>query len=67
MAPPKRSKPAESEGEDFGDVDGSNFDSSSEEVEVGDDTLTWVCPTVKPHAKRQDFEDVGGQVDTKLL
>ena len=67
MPPPKKSKPAESEGEDFGDVDDTNFDSSEEEVArevivVGNDTLTFVCPTFGPCAKREDFEEVGGQV-----
>lgn len=66
MAPPKarKSKPAESEGEEFSDLDNSNINSSDEEVEIGADTLTWVCPTVGPLAKRGEFKAVGasGQV-----
>ena len=63
MAPPKKSKPAESEGEEFSDVDGSNFSSDSdEEVVIEGATLTWVCPIVGPQAKRSEFEAVGGQV-----
>ena len=61
MAPPKKAKPAESSGEEFSNLDGSKFDSSGEEVEIGDDTLTWVCPTVGPQARRSEFETVGGQ------
>jgi len=60
MAPPKKSTPAESEGEDFSDVDGSSFDSDYEEVEIGNDALTWVCPTIGPRGNRNDFEEVGG-------
>ena len=66
MAPPKKPKPTESEGEEFDDVDDENFDSDVEEVEIGDDALTWVCPTVGPRATRNEFEAVGGQVYTRL-
>ena len=60
MAPPKKSKPVESEGEEFSDVDSSKFDSSGEEDEmIANDTLTWVCPTVGPQARRSEFETVG--------
>lgn len=59
MAPVRKPKPIESEGEKFSDVDGSNFDDSSDEdVGIGEDTLTWVCPTVGPQAKRSEFESV---------
>lgn len=57
MAPTKKSKPAESDGEEFDDVDDS--DASVEEVEIEDDTLTWVCPTLGPRANRTDFDAVG--------
>lgn len=62
MAPSKKSKPAESEGEEFGDVNDSNFDddSSDDEVEIENETLTWVCPTVGPQARRSEFETVSG-------
>lgn len=57
MAPPKKSRPEDSDGEEFSDVD-SNVDSSSDDLEIGEDTLTWVCPTVGPQAKRNEYEVV---------
>jgi hypothetical protein len=59
MAPSKKSKPqaAESDGEEFSDVD-SNSNSSGEDLAIGEDTLTWVCPTVGPQARRNEFEAV---------
>jgi len=65
MAPSKQSKPAESDGEEFNSVDGSDLD-SDEELQIGDDTLNWVCPTIGPQAKRNDFEAVGHQVHSRL-
>ena len=65
MAPPKKSKPAEESECEFSDIDGSNLD-SGDEVEIEDNTLNWVCPTVGPHAKRNEFEAVSGRLCTKL-
>jgi hypothetical protein len=67
MAPPKRSKPAEESEGEFSDIDGSNVENSSdEEVQIENNTLTWVCPVVRPHATRNEFEAVSGQLCTKL-
>lgn len=53
MAPPKKSRPEDSDREEFSDVD-----SSSDDLEIGEDTLTWVCPTIGPQAKRNEYEVV---------
>ena len=71
MAPLKRSKPqavnAESDGEEFGDVDGSNSDSSDEDLEVGEEILNWVCPPVGPQAKRNEYEAVSCRLYSNKL
>jgi hypothetical protein len=67
MAPLKKSKPAEESEGEFSDIDGSNADSSSdEEVQIENDTLTWVCPIVRPRATHNEFEAVSGQWCTNL-
>jgi hypothetical protein len=67
MAPSKKSKPVEESEGEFSDIDGSNPDNSSdEEVQIENDTLTWVCPVVRPRATRNEFEAVSGQWCTKL-
>ena len=67
MAPPKKSQPAESDGEDFSDVQASSDGSTDvQEVEIGDDILAWVCPTLGQSGGRTEFDSVGGHVYTKF-